>query len=523
MDYSKKQIDSKKIVCITIVCACIIRVILKALMSVDVNCDEAMLSINSKSIADSGKDIYGTSFPVYFESWAWSGQSALPTYLCAIFVKIFGYKIGVVRLPFLLLSLVSIIYFYKLNKLLFDDREAMVAILLLAICPWHIVQQMIALDCNMFPHFFIIGLYYLVNGIKNNKSGSIYFSMIIFALSLYCYGTSIFFIPIFLLVMGIREIKTGRIKIGTFILSIIIFTVVCTPIVLMYVVNFLKLDTIKLGVINIQRFEYQKRSNDILFFSNNIIVQLLKNIISLLVVFIAQADGCLWNYVPWFGAIYIISIVFVFIGMKNKDGNEEAFVVKTWFAFAVIMGVILNGTNINKQNIFWYVLVILCARGIIYVVDKYGDRIQTGIIALYCILFIAFMITFTTTYNKNLKKSFTFSQGYVESIRELKNEESIYISKDVYKTSDKYIYALFEIGKDKDYVSDRKVMAEYKDLYEENEIFDFDKRIHGVKISDNIILEEKSYIVGKEDIEKISNIDEFDKKEFVNYYVLIKK
>ena len=120
-------------------------------------------------------------------------------------------------------------------------------------------------------------------------------------------------------------------------------------------------------------------------------------LISLLVVFIAQADGLLWNYVPWFGTIYISSIVFVFIGLKNKDNNEEAFVVNVWFVFAIIMGVIIKATNINKQNILWYVLVILCARGIIYVVDKYGDKIKIGIIALYCILFISFMIAFTTT------------------------------------------------------------------------------------------------------------------------------
>ena len=35
----------------------------------DINCDEAMSAINAQAIAKTGKDIYGTSFPVYFEAW----------------------------------------------------------------------------------------------------------------------------------------------------------------------------------------------------------------------------------------------------------------------------------------------------------------------------------------------------------------------------------------------------------------------------------------------------------------------
>ena len=58
-----------------------------------VNCDEAMTAINAKAITETGKDMYGTSFPVYFEAWLYGGQSALLTYFMAFCIKIFGFNI----------------------------------------------------------------------------------------------------------------------------------------------------------------------------------------------------------------------------------------------------------------------------------------------------------------------------------------------------------------------------------------------------------------------------------------------
>ena len=64
----------------------------------EINCDEAMTAINANSIANTGEDIYGTSYPVYLEAWQYTGQSVMLAYIMAIFIKIFGASIFSVRL-----------------------------------------------------------------------------------------------------------------------------------------------------------------------------------------------------------------------------------------------------------------------------------------------------------------------------------------------------------------------------------------------------------------------------------------
>lgn len=88
-----------------------------------INCDEAMSAINAKAIAETGKDMYGTSFPVYFETWQYGGQSAMLIYIMACCIKIFGFSIFSIRLPLLLVSLLSLLIFYDLAKRCSQNRK----------------------------------------------------------------------------------------------------------------------------------------------------------------------------------------------------------------------------------------------------------------------------------------------------------------------------------------------------------------------------------------------------------------
>lgn len=509
----------------TIIFAFVLRIFLYLFMKVDINCDEAMIALDAKSIADSGRDIYGTSLPVYFEAWSWTGQSALPTYLCALFIKMFGSGIRVVRLPFLLLSLVSIVYFFKLNKLLFNKREAMIALMLLAICPWHIIQQLIALDCNMFPHFFIIGLYYFVKGIKEKKNWVVYVSMLFLALTLYCYGVSIFFVPVFLLIAGILGVKKRIINTKTLILSVIIFSLVAIPIVLFYAVNFLKLNSIYIGPVSIQRFYYQARSTDILFFSKNILQQLSDNLLFLFGVMILQSDYCIWNYTPWFGTIYYISMIFIVFGIINRKKNTEEknsmLVIKLWITLSLILGVIIERISIYRLNIIWYAMIVLCAIGIEQFIDRFGNKVKVGIQVLYALIFVAFVIALTSTYNENLKDSVVFSGGYSEAFRDVKDKSEVYVSEDTYSSSERMlVFAYYEIGNDKEYYFDRELMACYESVYQSKDVFSFNDRFTGIEINEGMILDKDTYIIGESELEKIDNLSDFEIKEHGAFRVL---
>ena len=108
----------------------------------DINCDEALTAINAKSIAEKGTDIYGTSYPVYFEGWLISGQSAFATYVIALSIKLFGLSFFSIRLPILLATIASLITMFLFANEIFKNKKiALIVLLLLTINPWDILQS----------------------------------------------------------------------------------------------------------------------------------------------------------------------------------------------------------------------------------------------------------------------------------------------------------------------------------------------------------------------------------------------
>ena len=74
----------------------------------DINCDEAMAAVEATALIENGTDQYGTSYPVYFETWGYGQMNALLIYLLTAAMKLLGSGATVVRLPMLLFSLAGI-------------------------------------------------------------------------------------------------------------------------------------------------------------------------------------------------------------------------------------------------------------------------------------------------------------------------------------------------------------------------------------------------------------------------------
>lgn len=160
----------------------------------EMNIDEIMTAVYAREIAETGKDLLGLSFPVYLLGWG--GQSVVLVYLMTISVKVFGYTLFAVRLPTLIVSIISLFVFYDFVKKITNNKKiALIGLGLLAISPWHIMQSLFAWDCNMFPHFLLFAMDIFYTGILKNKKAIIYLSMAFFAITLYCYGIAIYFVP----------------------------------------------------------------------------------------------------------------------------------------------------------------------------------------------------------------------------------------------------------------------------------------------------------------------------------------
>lgn len=260
----------------------------------------------------------------------------------------------------LIVSIILLFVFYDfVKKITKNEKIALIGLALLSICPWHILQSIWELDCNMFPHFLLIAMDILYTGIIKNNKKIIYISMFFYALTLYCYGVAIYFVPLFLLVFCIYLLKNKIINYKDAIICILIFVLFAMPIVLMFAINLLHIETqIKIFNITIPYYPNLSRTQDMVFFTDNKLSQLFENIISTIMVIFNQSDRGEWNASPVFGTIYHMSIIFVFVSIikiikltkDNKKVSVENFLILIWLCISILTGFIINEVNINRIN-----------------------------------------------------------------------------------------------------------------------------------------------------------------------------
>ena len=142
-----------------------------------------------------------------------------------------------VRLPIFLASIAGIIAFYFLCRDLYGNFIGLVGMFIAAINPWHFTQSRWALDANLFPHFTIMALALLIHSVKSGKKGFLYLSMIFWGLTHYCYGISVYIIPVILLISCIYLCCKKFANTKDVILSVIIYLVIALPFFLCMIIN----------------------------------------------------------------------------------------------------------------------------------------------------------------------------------------------------------------------------------------------------------------------------------------------
>lgn len=207
--------------------------------------DEASISYNAYSVVKTGGDEYGQLPSISHRSYD-DWRRATYLYLTTPFVAIFGLQAISVRLPAVILSILTVWATYHIILSLFSKRTeqsvavALMGTLLLAISPWHIYISRLGHESNACLAFFIFGVFFFLQGEKNKSWIKIFIAMIFFTLSMVSYYSGQAFIP--LLVLGLLVIfrksllamvkQDKRILIPFFVLSIAlipIFALIFSP------------------------------------------------------------------------------------------------------------------------------------------------------------------------------------------------------------------------------------------------------------------------------------------------------
>jgi 4-amino-4-deoxy-L-arabinose transferase-like glycosyltransferase len=130
------------------------------------NSDEASSGVEALSVLRTGADLWGNHLPVWFPAWG-SGMNALYTYIAVPVVWLFGLSSVSLRAVGAVFGVLTLPVAYFATRLHFGRDAALIAMLLLAVLPWHVMSSRWALDSNLAPLFFTLGLYTIGRALKD--------------------------------------------------------------------------------------------------------------------------------------------------------------------------------------------------------------------------------------------------------------------------------------------------------------------------------------------------------------------
>ena len=486
------------------------------------NCDEASAGYEAFSLLNYGIDRNGNHNPSFLVAWG-SGQNALLTYLIIPLIKIFGLKTIAIRLPMAILGCVSLVILYLLLRKISNKKLAIIGLAFFAIFPWHIMKSRWGLESNLFPDLILIFAYMLIKGIEDKNKILYYLSFVVAGVSAYAYGTSYYFLPVFLIPLLIILIKQKKITIKQAILSIVIVGIVSLPVILYVVINTLNLEQINLPFLTIPKLKVNRYKELTSIFSGEFLKTSTNNLMHGLEILIFQYDGLPWNSIMPFGTMYLFSTFFTIIGIIDsfrKDKKAEvkySYLFNIWFIVSIILTCICD-PNINRINIIMIPIIYYTIIGIYLIVNN-RKKVAIGIAILYTISFGLFI-------NKYFKQDCGTYRKFANDLQEVMQyteEISNNSNKKIYITTDKiyYIFVLYYTQfNTNDYVKTVKYEDEYVEFRQVNSFGNYYfQDVDEIKNDDN-----NAYVIRKEDLEKYQiNQEKFKITEFEKYVVIENK
>ncbi|MDE6977891.1 MAG: glycosyltransferase family 39 protein, partial [Lachnospiraceae bacterium] len=120
-----------------------------------VHVDEAFSGYEAWSMLNYGTDSWGYHNPVYLTAWG-SGMNVMNSLLIIPFIRIWGLSEITIRMPQVLIGLISVYIFYLLLLRVENKNTALLGSFFLAVSPWHIMMSRWGLEGIMAPALVVI-------------------------------------------------------------------------------------------------------------------------------------------------------------------------------------------------------------------------------------------------------------------------------------------------------------------------------------------------------------------------------
>ncbi|GAB4027614.1 MAG: hypothetical protein Fur0011_6040 [Candidatus Microgenomates bacterium] len=170
----------------------------------ELNWDEVSMGYTAYSLHETGRDEWGEPWPILFRSYG-EWKSPVYIYLLIPFIQIFGLNAWGVRLPAALFGVLTVYLTYALGIRLYSRRVGLLASLLLALSPWHLMLSRPAFEAGVALALTLTGLLFFLKSIEKiplifNLYACI--SATAFGLSVHTYHSAKIVVPLLLLYLA---------------------------------------------------------------------------------------------------------------------------------------------------------------------------------------------------------------------------------------------------------------------------------------------------------------------------------
>lgn len=223
-------------------------------LPLEMHIDEAGLGLNAWSLANFGTDRYGNFMPVCPSNF-YGEQSAFYTYFCALLVKLFGLNIYTLRMPGVIMGILTVLFGALLMRERWGEKGLFAGAALLGIFPYFVMNCRFALDCNAMLGTVTIALYGLARLIKRAEReperklyGYFALTGVLFGIALYTYVIAAIVIALFCVLFGLAYLLHKRerrfLRFQQLLFLALPLTVMVIPLVLVVCVNYFDLEPI---------------------------------------------------------------------------------------------------------------------------------------------------------------------------------------------------------------------------------------------------------------------------------------
>ena len=410
--------------------------------------DEAGTVYDAVSIANYHVDRYLYHFPVYFVNFGGGGQGALYTYLAAFAVKLFGFSAFSVRLPSVIMELISSLVFTWLIYKEFGRTASAAGMAVFCFQPFSIMHSRWALGAFLLFPMVVISCAAFYQAIQSGKTKWFIICGFSFGITLYSYAISYLILPLFLGISILYLLYLNKITWkNIFSMGIPLF-LLAVPLMITLAVNSGLIDEIRTGFISFPKI-YNYRGGEITL--QSAVVQLKFTELNIFHrIFIS--DLLVYNAVPKFGTINYVCLPFIAYGFGGGFRRNISSIKEKRFSFEFIMHVLFTCVfiimlpsyyiSINKTCAIYLPLFYFLVVGIYDLLLTDRRTLSVFLLTMMC-SFLLFLNYYFTDFSKDI-----YSNGLVSSLADLK--EALDFSDTVYKNDNEMIYV---VGRSEPYIS----------------------------------------------------------------------